>query len=198
MKLVPILASIVTGFAILATVGKASASATEFDLYGTFASTDYAGTTGLTGGSFDGTFSYSEGAVPAGSTKNLSSFSINLLNASNTVVNTYISNNAGNVGLIYGAPYNSDSDFLLFENTDSILELAFPIGFQGIGNLTVNNIFSNGFDSSSFIYATSAISKPVSQSVPEPSTIAGTIAAGAVLMVMGLKKSKRQKAFQAA
>lgn len=39
MKLVPILASIVTGFVMLTTVGSASASAKEFKLTGTYAYT---------------------------------------------------------------------------------------------------------------------------------------------------------------
>jgi hypothetical protein len=196
MKLVPILASIVTGFAMLATVGSASASATEFNLTGTFASTDLAGTTGLAGGSFNGTYSYSGGAVPATSTELLSSFSINLL-IGNTIVDTFNSNNPGNSGSIVG---NSGYDQLLLQNTDTGLQLLFPTNFDGTGSLTTNgSVFyssspSSG-PSSGLLFVTSATSSPISQSVPEPSMIAGTIAAGAALMMARLKK---QKAFQAA
>lgn len=201
MKLVQILASIVAGFAMLASVGSASASAAEFNLSGTFAPTDADGTTGLAGGSFNGTFSYSGGAVPTDSVNNLSSFSINLLNASNTVVDTFNSNTNGDVGEIAGNPSNSGSDLLFFTtfDNDTFLELAFPIGFQGVGNLTTNNTFVIAFLSNpGFIYVTSASSTLISQSVPEPSMIAGTIAAGAGLMAARLKKSKKRKAFQAA
>lgn len=201
MKLVQILASIVAGFAMLASVGSASASAAEFNLSGTFAPTDADGTTGLAGGSFNGTYSYSGGAVPSGGVNVLSSFSINLLNASNTVVDTFNSNTNGDLGEIAGNPSNSGSDLLFFTtfDNDTFLELAFPIGFQGVGNLTTNNTFVIAFLSNpGFIYVTSASSTPVPQAVPEPSTIAGTIAAGAVLMAARLKKSKKRKAFQAA
>jgi len=193
MKLVPILASIVTGFAMLATFGSASASATEFNLSGTLAPTDFAGTTGLAGGSFDGTFSYSGGAVSATSTEFLSSFSINLLSANNIVVDTFNSNNPGNSGVIVG---NSGYDQLLLQNTDTGLQLLFPTNFDGTGSLTTNgSIFYSSSPSSGLLLVTSATSSPISQSVPEPSMIAGTIAAGAALMMARLKK---QKAFQAA
>jgi hypothetical protein len=192
MKLVPILASIVTGFAMLATLGSASASATEFNLTGTFAPTDLAGTTGLAGGSFNGTYSYSGGAVSGTSTEFLSSFSINLLNASNTVVDTFNSNNSGNLGTIAGS---TTFDQLLLQNTNTGntgLHLSFPTNFDGIASL--NNIPPSAFYNSGILYVTSA----TSTLVPEPSPIVGTLAVGAVLMVMGLKKSKKQKAFQAA
>lgn len=192
MKLVPILASIVTGFAMLATFGSASASATEFNLSGTLAPTDFAGTTGLAGGSFDGTFSLTGGAVSATSTEFLSSFSINLL-IGNTIVDTFNSNNPGNSGSIVG---NSGYDQLLLQNTDTGLQLLFPTNFDGTGSLTTNgSIFYSSSPSSGLLLVTSATSSPISQSVPEPSMIAGTIAAGAALMMARLKK---QKAFQAA
>jgi len=192
MKLVPILASIVTGFAMLATFGSASASATEFNLSGTLAPTDFADTTGLAGGSFDGTFSLTGGAVSATSTEFLSSFSINLL-IGNTIVDTFNSNNPGNSGSIVG---NSGYDQLLLQNTDTGLQLLFPTNFDGTGSLTTNgSIFYSSSPSSGLLLVTSATSSPISQSVPEPSMIAGTIAAGAALMMARLKK---QKAFQAA
>jgi hypothetical protein len=204
MKLVQSLASVVTGFVMLATVGSASASAAEFDLSGTFASTDSIGYSGLAGGSFDGTFSYSGEAITSGGGEALSSYSINLLTARGIVAFTFSSNDAHDIGAIQGTPSNSNSDILFFYNPEigTNLELAVPTGFQGTGNLTMNNVIPSAFTFPMFrftsILVTSATSSPISQSVPEPSTIAGTIAAGAGLMVMGLKKSKNQKGSQAA
>jgi hypothetical protein len=192
MKLVPILASIVTGFAMLATLGSASASATEFNLTGTFAPTDLAGTTGLAGGSFNGTYSYSGGAVPAGTKELLSSFSINLL-IGNTIVDTFNSNNPGNSGAIVD---NTTFDQLLLHNTDTGLQLLFPTNFDGTGSLTTNgSVIYSSSPSSGLLFVSSATSSPISKSVPEPSMIPGIIAVGAALMMARLKK---QKAFQAA
>ncbi|MBN3945055.1 MAG: PEP-CTERM sorting domain-containing protein [Nostoc sp. NMS7] len=183
MKLVQMLASIVTGFAMLATVGSGSASALEFNLFGRFAPADAFGTTGVANGSFNGTFSYSGGAVPTNGINYLSSFSINILNASNMVVDTFNSNS--NVGIIFGNPINSGSDILNFNfyEKGTYLQLAFPKGFEGTGNLTKNNHYASyfggfeagigGFDAGlPVIYVASASSTPIPQAVPEPLTIA--------------------------
>ncbi|WP_017654364.1 PEP-CTERM sorting domain-containing protein [Fortiea contorta] len=202
MKLLRSLAAAAASFALLASVGNASAKAADFSLSGRFASTAVNNSTALPvqlqNGSFDGTYSYSGGAVSAGSQASLSSWLINLRNASNTILKTYSSSLAGNIAGINGKPSGSNSDFLIFSDSDTQLQLAFPTGFVGIGNLTTNNTFSSGEftfnaagNANNFIGAISATSTPV----PEPLTVGGTLVAAGVGMALK-KKAAAQKATQ--
>jgi hypothetical protein len=200
MKLVPILASIVTGFAMLATVGSTSASALDFKLFGTFAPTDTNGTTGVAGGSFNGTYSYSGRTIPPDGFNKLSIFSINLLNASSVVVDTFSSNNANYVGEISG---ELNSNNLEFRTTDygTVLQLAFPTDFHGTGNINQSSYFFTPQNSppfgTNYINVASASSTSASQAVPEPLTIAGMVL-GSVGLMAARFKYKKQKAFSAA
>jgi len=218
MKLVPILASIVTGFAMLATVGSTSASALVFDLSGTFSPTDFGGSTGVAGGSFNGTYSYSGGVVPAGGSVPILTFSINVLNSSNVPVYTFSSNDSNTVGYLTNYSSPADYDILDFESSNAYIHntLAFqlPQDFQGTGNIAGTNsnsdigvssinsylaTFNAGSGNLYITYVASGTSTSTSTStpVPEPSTIAGMVLGGAGLMAARFKY-KKQKASQAA
>jgi hypothetical protein len=207
MKLVRFLAAAAASFAVLASVGTTPAKAANFSLSGRFAPTAVTGSTGLTvqlqNGSFDGTYSYSGGDVPAGSSASLSSWLINLRNASNTILKTYSSSVAGNAASIFGQPSGSNTNFLLFFDSNSQLQLAFPTDFAGIGNLTTNNTFPSAM----FTYfpnrtasnrtTTGMLNATSATSVPEPLTVGGTMIAAGVGMALK-KKAAAQKVGQKA
>jgi len=193
MKLVQSLASVVTGVVMLATVGNSSASAAEFNLSGV-----------LDGGdTLSGTYSYSgDTLAPSSNTEYITSFSVSIDNSQGTTIDTF--NTGNSIAFIENASNNPDLknlDLLGIYNTSSSdsVALYFPSTFTGSGDISNNtaSFFSSMINpQDNFLSASST--PVVTQSVPEPSTIPGVLAAATGLLAMQLKKYKKERASQAA
>ncbi|MBD2448388.1 PEP-CTERM sorting domain-containing protein [Nostoc sp. FACHB-152] len=182
------------GIAMLASVGNAPAHAVNlqtFNLSGQFASQALNGSTGiavdLQNGFFDGSYTVDTDLLPTTTQVSLSSWIINLKDASNNILKTFSSSTIGNTGLVV-------NDGLLFTNKiasskgqeTASLGLVFAPGFTS----PVGGASDGLFSSVVFKKGTIVSGQLPIKAVPEPLSTTGIAVAGA----MGLWMKRKQKA----
>ncbi|MCC5639613.1 PEP-CTERM sorting domain-containing protein [Nostoc sp. CHAB 5844] len=184
------------GIAMLAAVGNAPAQAatlTTFNFSGQFESLALPGSSGvsvaLQNGSFDGTYTVDVAQLPTATQVNLSSWLVNVRDASNNILKTFSSAIAGNTGIAVndGLRFTNFVAAATGQETAS-LGVEFTPGFTGApGNGPSGGLFSSVKFTNTIIAGQIPIR---SASVPEPVSTAGIAVAGA----MGLWMKRKQKA----
>jgi hypothetical protein len=190
------------GLAMLASVGNAPAHAatlTTFNISGQFAPQAISGSTGVTvalqNGTFDGTYTVDVAQLPTATRVNLTSWLVNVRDASNNILRTFSSSLTGHTGQVMqnSLLFTNDIGTNESEVTES-LGLSFPSGFTGLPSaIASSGRFSSVLDINNILIAgrlsiTSATVTPTP--VPEPLSTAGIAVAGA----MGLWMKRKQKA----
>ena len=159
------------------------------DISGDIASVPGSSYSRFSGGSFSGSFSFA-GDLPVGSgaTAFFDAFTVNLYDASDTLLLTLSSSVSGSYGYVSNAyvPFYGGDIVDFFAPDGSYLQLVFAAGFTGNGGLASSGLGGNSYLYQSpghYGYIASATASIRTTPIPEPATILLLVAGFASAMV---------------